>query len=102
MDTTKGGAPLSLAGRQLARDPAMLLNELNRQELHSHEPRPYTAGGRRAARVSTRVPQGLASVEAKGLEPSARETADVFPTSGGHNPTLTIMALALRNARQWA
>jgi gluconate 2-dehydrogenase alpha chain len=26
----------------------------------------------------------------------------LFPTSGGHNPTLTIMALALRNARQWA
>jgi choline dehydrogenase-like flavoprotein len=26
----------------------------------------------------------------------------VFPTSGGHNPTLTIMAVALRNARAWA
>ena len=26
----------------------------------------------------------------------------LFPTSGGHNPTLTIMALALRNAHQWA
>lgn len=26
----------------------------------------------------------------------------VFPTSGGHNPTLTIMATALRNARLWA
>lgn len=26
----------------------------------------------------------------------------VFPTSGGHNPTLTIMALALRNARNLA
>jgi hypothetical protein len=26
----------------------------------------------------------------------------VFPTSGGHNPTLTIMATALRNARHWA
>jgi choline dehydrogenase-like flavoprotein len=26
----------------------------------------------------------------------------VFSTSGGHNPTLTIMATALRNARQWA
>lgn len=25
----------------------------------------------------------------------------VFPTSGSHNPTLTIMATALRNARQW-
>lgn len=25
----------------------------------------------------------------------------VFPTSGGHNPTLTIMATALRNARAW-
>lgn len=25
----------------------------------------------------------------------------VFPTSGGHNPTLTIMATALRNARRW-
>ncbi|MFI5372580.1 MAG: GMC oxidoreductase [Candidatus Eisenbacteria bacterium] len=26
----------------------------------------------------------------------------VFPTSGGHNPTLTIIAAALRNAREWA
>jgi len=26
----------------------------------------------------------------------------VFPTSGSHNPTLTIMATALRNARLWA
>ncbi len=26
----------------------------------------------------------------------------LFPSSGGHNPTLTIMASALRNARQWA
>jgi gluconate 2-dehydrogenase alpha chain len=26
----------------------------------------------------------------------------LFPSSGGHNPTLTIMATALRNARQWA
>jgi choline dehydrogenase-like flavoprotein len=26
----------------------------------------------------------------------------VFPTAGGHNPTLTIMATALRNAREWA
>jgi choline dehydrogenase-like flavoprotein len=26
----------------------------------------------------------------------------VFPSSGGHNPTLTIMATALRNSRQWA
>ena len=26
----------------------------------------------------------------------------VFPTSGAHNPTLTIMATALRNARLWA
>lgn len=26
----------------------------------------------------------------------------VFPSSGGHNPTLTIMATALRNARTWA
>jgi choline dehydrogenase-like flavoprotein len=25
----------------------------------------------------------------------------VFPTSGAHNPTLTIMATALRNARRW-
>jgi choline dehydrogenase-like flavoprotein len=25
----------------------------------------------------------------------------VFPSSGGHNPTLTIMATALRNARRW-
>ncbi|HVA75447.1 MAG TPA: GMC family oxidoreductase [Acidimicrobiales bacterium] len=25
----------------------------------------------------------------------------VFPTSGGHNPTLTIMATALRNSRRW-
>jgi choline dehydrogenase-like flavoprotein len=26
----------------------------------------------------------------------------LFPSSGGHNPTLTIMATALRNAREWA
>jgi gluconate 2-dehydrogenase alpha chain len=26
----------------------------------------------------------------------------VFPTSGAHNPTLTIMATALRNARRWS
>jgi gluconate 2-dehydrogenase alpha chain len=26
----------------------------------------------------------------------------LFPSSGGHNPTLTIMATALRNARLWA
>ena len=26
----------------------------------------------------------------------------LFPSSGGHNPTLTIMATALKNARQWA
>jgi len=26
----------------------------------------------------------------------------VFPSSGGHNPTLTLMATALRNAREWA
>ncbi|MDT5303813.1 MAG: hypothetical protein QOG79_7237, partial [Mycobacterium sp.] len=26
----------------------------------------------------------------------------VFSSSGGHNPTLTIMATALRNARHWA
>jgi choline dehydrogenase-like flavoprotein len=25
----------------------------------------------------------------------------VFPSSGGHNPTLTIMATALRNAQHW-
>jgi choline dehydrogenase-like flavoprotein len=25
----------------------------------------------------------------------------VFPTSGAHNPTLTIMATALRNSRRW-
>lgn len=25
-----------------------------------------------------------------------------FPTSGGHNPTLTIMATSLRNSRRWA
>jgi choline dehydrogenase-like flavoprotein len=25
----------------------------------------------------------------------------VFPSSGGHNPTLTIMATALRNAKAW-
>jgi paromamine 6'-oxidase/6'''-hydroxyneomycin C oxidase/2'-deamino-2'-hydroxyparomamine 6'-oxidase len=25
-----------------------------------------------------------------------------FPTAGAHNPTLTIMATALRNARTWA
>jgi choline dehydrogenase-like flavoprotein len=25
-----------------------------------------------------------------------------FPSSGAHNPTLTLMAMALRNAQQWA
>jgi gluconate 2-dehydrogenase alpha chain len=36
-----------------------------------------------------------------GLDNVVVADGSVFPTSGAHNPTLTIMATALRNARQW-
>jgi choline dehydrogenase-like flavoprotein len=36
-----------------------------------------------------------------GLDNVVVADGSVFPTSGSHNPTLTIMATALRNARQW-
>ncbi|HZN14815.1 MAG TPA: GMC family oxidoreductase [Acidimicrobiales bacterium] len=36
-----------------------------------------------------------------GLDNVVVSDGSVFPTSGSHNPTLTIMATALRNARQW-
>jgi gluconate 2-dehydrogenase alpha chain len=37
----------------------------------------------------------------RGLDNVAISDASVFPTSGAHNPTLTLMAVALRNARRW-
>ncbi len=37
-----------------------------------------------------------------GLENVGVADGAVFPTSGAHNPTLTIVALAWRNARAWA
>jgi choline dehydrogenase-like flavoprotein len=36
-----------------------------------------------------------------GLDNVGVSDASVFPTSGAHNPTLTLMAVALRNARAW-
>jgi gluconate 2-dehydrogenase alpha chain len=37
----------------------------------------------------------------RGLDNVGIADASVFPTSGAHNPTLTLMAVALRNARRW-
>lgn len=37
-----------------------------------------------------------------GLQNVGVADAAVFPTSGAHNPTLTIFATAMRNARSWA
>jgi gluconate 2-dehydrogenase alpha chain len=37
----------------------------------------------------------------RGLDNVGVADASVFPTSGAHNPTLTLMATALRNARRW-
>ena len=37
----------------------------------------------------------------RGLDNVGVADASVFPTSGAHNPTLTLMAVALRNARRW-
>jgi gluconate 2-dehydrogenase alpha chain len=37
----------------------------------------------------------------RGLDNVGVADGSVFPTSGAHNPTLTIMAVALRNARRW-
>ena len=38
----------------------------------------------------------------RGLDNVGVADASVFPTSGAVNPTLTLMAMALRNARHWA
>jgi choline dehydrogenase-like flavoprotein len=38
----------------------------------------------------------------RGLHNVGVADASVFPTSGAVNPTLTLMAMALRNARRWA
>jgi choline dehydrogenase-like flavoprotein len=45
------------------------------------------------------VTDGIGRVH--GLDNVVVADGSVFPTSGAHNPTLTIMATALRNARQW-
>ncbi len=37
-----------------------------------------------------------------GLENLYVADGSTFPTSGAHNPTLTIMATTLRNTREWA
>ena len=37
-----------------------------------------------------------------GLDNLFVSDGGLFPTSGAHNPTLTIMAIALRNAQRWA
>jgi choline dehydrogenase-like flavoprotein len=37
----------------------------------------------------------------RGLDNVGIADASVFPTSGAHNPTLTLMAVALRNSRRW-
>ncbi|MBA3653924.1 MAG: GMC family oxidoreductase [Actinobacteria bacterium] len=47
----------------------------------------------------TSVTDGIGRVH--GLDNVVVADGSVFPTSGAHNPTLTIMATALRNARQW-
>jgi choline dehydrogenase-like flavoprotein len=43
-----------------------------------------------------------ASGRVRGLDNVGIADASVFPTSGAVNPTLTLMAMALRNARRWA
>jgi choline dehydrogenase-like flavoprotein len=56
-------------------------------------------GMRMGADPKTSVTDGIARV--RGLDNVVVADGSVFPTSGAHNPTLTIMATALRNARQW-
>jgi choline dehydrogenase-like flavoprotein len=50
-----------------------------------------------SARTSVTDADGLF----RGLDNVGVADASVFPTSGAHNPTLTLMAVALRNARRW-
>lgn len=57
-------------------------------------------GMRMGATPETSVTDGDGRVHA--LANVVVADGSVFPTSGGHNPTLTIMATALRNARAWA
>ena len=56
-------------------------------------------GMRMGADPRTSVTNGIGRVH--GLDNVVVADGSVFPTSGSHNPTLTIMATALRNARQW-
>ena len=49
------------------------------------------------ARTSVTDAEGLV----RGLDNVGVADASVFPTSGAQNPTLTLMATALRNARRW-
>lgn len=49
------------------------------------------------ARTSVTDGDGLV----RGLRNVGIADASVFATSGAHNPTLTLMAVALRNARRW-
>lgn len=61
----------------------------------------HVMGGMRMGgdpRVSVTDPQG----RYHHLDNLVVADGSVFPSSGGHNPTLTIMATALRNARLWA
>lgn len=61
----------------------------------------HLMGGMRSgadARSSVTDPHG----RLWGLENVAVADAAIFPTSGAHNPTLTIVAAAWRNARAWA
>jgi gluconate 2-dehydrogenase alpha chain len=48
---------------------------------------------------ATSVTDGIGRV--RELDNVVVADGSVFPTSGAHNPTLTIMATALRNAQQW-
>jgi choline dehydrogenase-like flavoprotein len=56
-------------------------------------------GMRMGADPATSVTDAIGRVH--GLDNVVVSDGSVFPTSGSHNPTLTIMATALRNARQW-
>jgi choline dehydrogenase-like flavoprotein len=65
---------------------------------------PYTAhvlgGMTMGAEPATSVTDGTGRMHA--IQNVVVADGSVFPTSGGHNPTLTLMATALRNAREWA
>jgi choline dehydrogenase-like flavoprotein len=56
-------------------------------------------GMRMGTDPTTSVTDGIGRVH--GLDNVVVSDGSVFPTSGSHNPTLTIMATALRNSRQW-